>query len=553
MRSAPSSKLAPNLQKPGEDMIRVFGDSVPAMSRRDFLKLSAGLALLASAPRGFAAGRGKAPFRALYSNDTTNLLACTSPYHQAKQPFTPQMLEASVDEVAGKGVDVHLLQPGLGWIPWWKSKVYPAAEHYRWYEQRTGKKTDSFGAYLLGGGDMVKVFVDRCRQRGQRPFISLRLNDAHHLEDADSDAVSRFYVEHPDYRIGTDSRKWDQRGLNWAIPEVRALKLAFVRELAEGYDIDGIELDFMRYYSFFQLDNTTTSQRADIMTEFVRNVRQAIGPNRWLCARVPCELSMFDPLGIDLPAMVRAGLDMVNASANYFTVQQSDIAAIRQQVPEAAVYEEMCHTTWLGKSSAKGYDDFNFRRTTREQYYTAAHLAYARGLDGVSLFNFVYYRDHGSPVGAPFSEPPFDVLERLHDKDWLARQPQHWILAQGWGNTFGKAQLPRNIKPGGTMKFAFDMAPPAGGWKRGGRLRVQCQSSFEDARFEARLNGTLLAPTDDVSEPYSNPYPAMLGQPDELRAWQLAPRVLIDGSNKLEITMLKGGNPRLMFIDMAVS
>ncbi|MHC4123768.1 MAG: hypothetical protein ACYSSI_09365, partial [Planctomycetota bacterium] len=75
--------------------------------------------------------RPKAPFKVLYSNDTTNITSCTSPFHKRGEPFTDDMLRATVDEAAG--CDVHMLQPGLGWIPWWKSKAYPADEHYRWF------------------------------------------------------------------------------------------------------------------------------------------------------------------------------------------------------------------------------------------------------------------------------------------------------------------------------------------------------------------------------------------------------------------------------------
>src|SRR5262249_16809545 len=111
--------------------------------------------------------RAKPPFRVLYSNDTTNIASCTSPYHQPREPFRPQMLEASIDEAAGHGVDAHLLQPGLGWVPWWPSKVYPAQEHYAWLERTYGLRPDSFGKWVLAGGDLVQVFVDRCRKRGQ--------------------------------------------------------------------------------------------------------------------------------------------------------------------------------------------------------------------------------------------------------------------------------------------------------------------------------------------------------------------------------------------------
>src|SRR5438105_4414047 len=116
------------------------------MNRRQFIRSVAGAALLARCPRLCSTDepRAKAPFRVLYSNDTTNILSCISPYHKKSEPFRPEMLEATVDEVAGLGVDAHLLQPGLGEVPLWPSKVYPLAAHAAWLEATYGLKPDPF-------------------------------------------------------------------------------------------------------------------------------------------------------------------------------------------------------------------------------------------------------------------------------------------------------------------------------------------------------------------------------------------------------------------------
>jgi hypothetical protein len=218
-------------------------------TRRKFLQSSAAAAL--TAPEALCSGGpAKAPFRLLYSNDTTNLLSCISPWHKKGEPFRPEMLEASVDEVAGLGVDVHLLQPGLGMVPMWPSKVLPLAEHYAWIKERYGQGPDSIGSYVLKGGDVVKLFIERCRLRGQSPFISFRLNDAHHKEFVDPKpganpgssigmSVTRFYAEHPEYRIKPGSLRGADLVQNWAVPEVREKKFALIRELCENYDLDG--------------------------------------------------------------------------------------------------------------------------------------------------------------------------------------------------------------------------------------------------------------------------------------------------------------------------
>ena len=536
------------------------------MNRRRFVEAIAGTSLLG---RAVAVPVARAPFRVLYSNDTTNLTSCVSPFHKARDPFRKEMLEASIDEVADKGVDVHLLQPGLGMVPMWPSKVLPLEQHYAWLKERYDQGPDTFGNFVLRGGDVVKTFIDRCRLRGQSPFISFRLNDAHHKEFADAKpgdkignlgmSVTREYVEHPEWRINPDSKRSADVVQNWAIPQVRATKLALITELCENYDLDGIELDFMRFNSFFQLEKSTRQQRAEIMTGFVGQVRAVLdrtarnGKRRWLCIRIPCYAKGFDPMGIHLPSMASAGLDMINVSASYFTMQQTDLAKIRSMVPDIAVYSEMCHSIWNGEKMSAGYDVFPFRRTTREQYFTAAHHAYSQGADGVSLFNFAYYREHGGAGRGPFSEPPFDIISRLRDREWLATQPQHWFLAKGWDNAYIRPPLmPRKVETGKAVKFELDLAPPVGGWVSGGRLRIQTDKVMENRAWIARLNGVELIATEDVSEPYANPYPAMLGRPEAMRAWLVPSAVLHQGSNELAITLSKGDPCNVAYLDLAV-
>ncbi len=513
--------------------------------------------------------RPKAPFRVLYSNDTTNITSCVSPFHAARQPLSQKMIEATVDEVTGL-VDAHMLQPGLGMAPMWPSQVLPLKEHYAWIKDRYNQKPDSFGQFVLNGGDVVKIFIDRCRQQKQAAFISFRMNDAHHKEFSDPKpgdkpggsigmSVTRHYVEHPEYRIKPGSLRGADLVQNWAEPDVRAQKFALIRELCENYDLDGLELDYLRFYNYFRVEETPLENRQSIMTTFVREVRELLdksvrdGRRRWLCARVPCHLPALDILGLDLKALVAAGLDMVNASDHYFTTQQHDLAAIRQQTQGAALYFELCHTLWKGDKVQAGYDVFPFRRATKEHLQTSAHLAYARGADGISLFNFAYYRQHGQGEGrGTFGEPPFDALKELSDRKALAQQPQHWFLAFSWRAPGMKPlPVPRKVEPGKPQKFNFDLAAPLRGWKQDMRLRLQADQSLSDSEWQATFNGEALSPTNDVSEPFTVSYPSLLGRPEELRAWSVPAKLLREGKNSAEFTSKAGKMISIVFVDLA--
>ncbi|MCC7493626.1 MAG: hypothetical protein IT204_14825 [Fimbriimonadaceae bacterium] len=531
----------------------------------------------------------KPPFRVLYSNDTTHILTCRSPYND--QPglspdpqtgrweyrpnrFTAAMLEASVDETADCGIDVHLLQPDVGWVPWWKSRHYPFEEHVRFMRQRTGMlpEDDGYAAYLAAGGDMVDVFVRRCRQRGLAPFVSLRLNDSHGHEflllephDIPCWAWHCFcpvHVEHPEWRISADLNDWEGRVLNWAIPAVRAHKFGYVQELCEQYDLDGFELDFMRHCRFFNEAVTPPAERVAIITDFAREVRALLdrtaapGQHRWLSVRIPAWLAAHERLGIDVPALAAVGVDIFNLSHFYFTEQAGDHGRIRELAPAAGMYLEMAHTTRVGPpvNTDCAYDNFSFRRATPAQLRGAAHLAWQRGLDGVSTFNFMYFREHGAGPRGPYGEPPFALHGEWADRARCAAGPHHWFVAPVWP----QPAAPRPLEPtsrlaaDAPLRVPLDLAPPADGWSDQ-VLRLQSAADLGDAVVEATLAGQPLAPSDAVEEPFEPEYPNLLGAPGQHRAWLVPAGLLGDGWHEFEFVLSAEAvdRPLVTFVDLA--
>lgn len=502
------------------------------------------------------------PYRVLYSNDFTNIETCISPYHKSGEKWTPYMLEATVDEVAGAGVDAHFLQPAHGWVPWWPSKVYPMEQHYKWWHEKYGTyPAIPVNEFILKGGDPFDVFIKRCRQMGQAPFISLRLNDAHHLENVDTagntrgaHAICQFYAEHPEYRLGSDLSKWDKRVHNWAIKEARDYKLSLIKEICENYDIDGIELDFMRDDSFFDLEKTTDRQRAQIMEDFVKHVRGFLdntakdGQRRHLCVRIPVFVEKYGDIGVDIRRFVRAGVDMINASVDYFTIQQNDIGRIVSSAGDVPVYLELCHTTVIGKSLSKGYDSFTFKRTTDEQFYTAAHLAYQQGAAGVSAFNFVYYREHGGPGRGPFSEPPFHIFNNIADKDWVASQPQHYVLSKAY-LTKG---MPLKLKTGQPANVNIFMSPPSKGWSTNGKLVLQSPEGVSGQKIKVFFNGIQLVQTPDVSSPYKVMYVPLISDGSNAFAWAVPCGLPVAGNNSIGFEMTEGGEKVFEYVEIFI-
>ncbi|MHC4403422.1 MAG: LamG-like jellyroll fold domain-containing protein [Planctomycetota bacterium] len=502
----------------------------------------------------------KPPFKVIFSNDFTNT-GIVTPWHKKGEPFHPDHLRASVREA--EGVSVHMLQPAHGAVPWWPSKLYTLDEHHAWWAKNFGidpakLRYPGVHQYILDGGDPFKDFVDECRAVDQVPFISMRLNDVHHLHHAETPgntrgihSISRFYVENPEWRLGAVGS-----GLDWSVPQVRRHMFAFIEEICENYDLAGFELDFMRFPNFFTED-VPVDRRVEIITRFVADVRalldRAAEPkrHRWLSARVPCLLDMHADVGIDLPSMVDAGVEMLNLSASYFTFQAHDVARIRRLVPDVALYLEMCHSTMTGERlTTTGGDNFLFMRTTDQQYYTTAHVAYRRGVDGVSLFNFVYYRDHGVPGRGPFNEPPFHVIEHLADPGWLARQSQWYFLAEN-GFTKSAGQLPTRFEKGDARTFELDMAPTEQ-QSRDGIFRLMTAEDTSNRQWMVKINGATLESIDYVHKPLAHPYESGMGKPREYACFK-CPRALVrDGVNKIALILEDGRPATIRYWDLVL-
>ena len=505
----------------------------------------------------------KAPFKVLYNNDTSNTFSCVSPWHKRGERFSGELLAASIDEVAGMGVDVHLLSPGLGWIPWWPSEVYP--DHYQWWMERTGLKSDHYGYsdYMLNGGDMVKVLVDCCKANGMAPFVSYRLNDCHALEylgtkHPKSAFIARFYEEHPEYLLDPDHQKKKPEGYshyraqNWAIPEVRNYKFALIEELCTNYDLAGLELDYLRDDHMFRQDETNEQRRVEIITGFVGRVRKMMdrtsrnGRRRYLCVRIPAGVEAHGATGLDVRELARVGVDMFNLSGWYHTNQRTDTAEVREAAPNASIYLEMTHSTGSHHFFVPGPKPGN-PRTSDEQFYTSAHLAYERGADGISLFNFVYYRGDGATL--PPTEPPFHVLPRLSDPEWLAQQPQYyWLSLWSYNN-----QIPKTIGPKKPVKFVFDLAPPKQPKVEDTRLRVHTEKPLGAAELSVKMNGTALEPTDGVSAYYGNPDDVVISKTPQRRAWTCPVGILRDGLNELEVAAATTDSIKVIWVDLAIA
>jgi hypothetical protein len=181
------------------------------------------------------------------------------------------------------------------------------------------------------GLDPYAVWIARCREIGIAPWISMRMNDVHDVDNPKNFMHSTFWVNHPEYwRVPGSSGAWVDRAFNYAIPEVREHHMALIRELLERYDADGVELDWMRFGYHFAPGEEEAGRA--ILTDFMRDVRALAtewsakrGHPIQVCARVPAHPDAAVGLGMDGIAWAKEGLIDILVPTPFWATADYDI------------------------------------------------------------------------------------------------------------------------------------------------------------------------------------------------------------------------------------
>ncbi len=172
------------------------------------------------------------------------------------------------------------------------------------------------------GRDSLQIQVDFSHQNGMEAFWSLRMNDVHDSYPMGSRrwtyGLAPFKRDHPEYMMGEaedwekypDSRKRYWSALDFSFSEVREHYFSLIEEVAQNYDVEGIELDFLRAYPYFPptMDMLPVKQQhLEMMTDLVRRVRNVaneVGQQRGrpllLAARTPFKVEDARFIGLDL-------------------------------------------------------------------------------------------------------------------------------------------------------------------------------------------------------------------------------------------------------------
>ncbi len=511
-------------------------------------------------------------------------------------------IRAAIERFAGTQVTTLMLSPSLG-----QSVNYPSfvSELCHWRplapkvreelyhvmsDYAAGGVEEVAGLYRREGFDGFGVLVDAVVASGREAFATLRMNDVHMvtLEDGQGPYTDAFYRTHPQWRMPAG-------GLNYAIPQVRAHRLAMLEELLRRYPFVGLEMDFLRGPPYFPANAAPATDEpkahggkegkdaarwtepdpnavdfsrdnaeayVPVMTEFVVAVRamtarvgKELNRRIEVCARVPSSLAGCRRIGLDPVAWHQhRAMDFLTVGKFLQLVQTLPIAEYQRAMPGLPICASIDYV--VGGPLLDGY--FHPRDGTAEIYRGAAAALCAQGADGLTLFNMFAAQANGlDPAGKNWNhEEPLEVLREMGDPATLEGRDKLYLV----DSTFtlfarplfdAQAALPASTGPGAPLRVTL----PVGERTVEGKactLRVVTAKSAPDVDFTVTVNGRSTGPARPASavhlfpEPYDQK-PPELGQ---CRDFDVPGAALKYGAN--EISVLASARVVITSIELAV-
>lgn len=273
------------------------------------------------------------------------------------------------------------------------------------------------------GLDPYAVWVARCREKNISPWITMRMNDVHDVNDTTNYMHSTFWLNHPEYwRVPYESRgSWTDRALDYAKPEVREFNMRLLRELMERYDADGFELDWMRFGYHFAHGHERAG--AEILTQFMRDARALA--NEWtakrghpiqISARVPADPDAAVGLGMDGVRWAKEGLIDLLVPTPFWASADFDIPVEvwKARIGNATAKVKIAPGTEVLVGAYPGAKQV---LNDLASVYGFVNGAWSRGADAIYTFN---YMDPAPILGG--TQAYRTLLEKGVSRDLVATQ-----------------------------------------------------------------------------------------------------------------------------------
>ena len=471
--------------------------------------------------------------------------------------FDAQAIDAWVDQYAHTQVRELMLCPNAMrtsygskvWTPIWKGLNPEAGPDQTLFaslpaEQRPGAWKFAYNAWKLDHDamDVYTRWINRSRKLGISPWISMRMNDVHCVYDEHHYFHSDFWRQNPQFRrVNYRFGAWTDRAFDYGHPEVRKYHMALVRELAERYDFDGLELDWMRFGFHFRPGHE--AEGVGLLTEFTAEVRDIL--NGWqkkrghrirLSARVPSRPQAAVGLGMDAVTWAQRGLVDTIVITPFWATIETDMPI--------ELWKNLLRGTNVTLAAglevlARPFHDFKIQNNSLETVRGAAASLLDRGADRIYLFNYMGYG--GTMDGFEGYE---SLLSEAGSPETLAGEQRRHIItyADTWAPGEPQTrQLPIQCVPMEWIAVRVPTGPPPAGGRVTARLGIQVAA--EARTWEVRVNGEVCSFAGMVKPDHCRP-------DDPMYEFQVPPAMVNRGYNLIEVLPQSEG--KIVWVEMAI-
>ena len=309
-------------------------------------------------------------------------------------------------------------------------------------------------ALLQNGIDIYKILTEYIRQKGVKVYFSLRMNDGHYT---DNPAINSSFALKDG---GVHTINHDGAELDFSQRTVHNYFYRYIKELIENYDIDGIELDWLRHPTVLPLE-----KRSDynILNDYMKTIRQLLkshNGNLGLAVRVlPNESDNLNN-GVDVCQWIADGtVDIVTIENFYIPANfEMPISEWKTNINKINVsenpYKLLCGADW----AVSCVERYNIAMTPAlVRGFT--HNCLSIGADGIYLFNFFEENDTSSfelafdDLYAPYLKNCF--VERMKAVKEFEELPRRYVHI---GST--NRRYPVTLSANGCYEFTHKIEMP---------------------------------------------------------------------------------------------
>ncbi|MEI3003411.1 MAG: hypothetical protein V8T87_02130 [Victivallales bacterium] len=227
---------------------------------------------------------------------------------------------------------------------------------------------------------------------GMESFWSMRMNDCHDAFQGCEDLFLHSKVS--GHLFGTAGKRppygfWS--GIDYGRREVRETAEKLIEEVLGKYEIDGIDLDFCRHWTFFRSateGREPSQEELDALTQMMRNIRRAAdragtGRSRpiLILVRVLDSVEACRAQGIDLERWCAESLVDLVAGGSEIRLNEPEYRRLARKYPNVKFY--MVQT----EAQMSGQHPVLLRNRSVLNFRGQAAAAYEGGVHGVYSFN----------------------------------------------------------------------------------------------------------------------------------------------------------------------